>query len=322
MDLDEVHERGERVLDEVSRSVVADRAVLRRVLTGVLSGEHVLLEDVPGTGKTLTARSFATALGLSFSRIQFTPDLLPSDVTGTYVFDDREGSFEVNEGPLFANVVLADEITRASPKTRAALLEAMTERQVTVDGETHPLPSPFFVVATQNPVGRGEGTFSLPEAQKDRFLIKDSLGYPDKAAERKLLNRRDARDTSTPSVSRVLSADVLNEMQQATETVYVEDGIKEYIVDIVHKTRSDPRVAVGVSPYGCQRLFEGVRATAAIYGRSFVVPDDVKAIAHETLAHRLVPTAEAKVENIDRCQIVDDVLAEVSVPTVSRGGRA
>ncbi len=219
-------------------------------------------------------------------------------------------------------MVLADEINRASPKTQAALLEAMAERQVTVDGETHPLPTPFFVIATQNPVERGEGTFSLPEAQKDRFLIKDSLGYPDKAAERELLDRRDARDTSTPSVSRVLSADVLSEMQQATETVYVEDGIKEYIVDLVHATRSDSRTAVGVSPRGCQRLFEAVRATAAIYGRSFVVPDDVKAIAHETLAHRLVPTAEAKVENVTREQIVDDVLAEVSVPTVSRGGRA
>ncbi|WP_416841695.1 AAA family ATPase [Haloferax sp. DFSO52] len=322
MDIDELHRQSTRVLDEISRSVVVDRSVLRRVLTGVLSQGHVLLEDVPGTGKTLTAQSFATALGLSFSRIQFTPDLLPADVTGTYVFDERDRTFEFSEGPLFANVVLADEINRASPKTQAALLEAMAEGQVTVDGETHALPDPFFVIATQNPVERGEGTFPLPEAQKDRFLIKDSLGYPDEEGELELLDRRDARDEPTPTVSSVLSRDLVREMQRVPETVRVNDEIKQYIVDIVRQTRTDERVSVGVSPRGCQRLFEVVRATAAVQGRSFVIPDDVKAVAHATVAHRIVPTAEATVNNVERKQIVDEVLAEVSVPTVSRGARA
>ncbi|WP_148414097.1 MoxR family ATPase [Haloferax sp. KTX1] len=322
MDINDLHGHSTRVLDEIARSVVVDRTVLRRVLTGALSQGHVLLEDVPGTGKTLTAQSFATALGLSFSRIQFTPDLLPADVTGTYVFDERDRSFEFSEGPLFANVVLADEINRASPKTQAALLEAMAEEQVTVDGETHPLPDPFFVIATQNPVEQGDGTFPLPEAQKDRFLIKDSLGYPDEAGELELLDRRDARDEPTPTVSRVLSTDLVREMQRVPETVRVDDEIKQYIVDIVRASREDPRVAVGVSPRGCQRLFEVVRATAAVHGRGFVIPDDVKAVVHATVAHRIVPTAEATVDNVERSQLVDDVLAEVSVPTVNRGGRA
>ncbi|RDZ62161.1 ATPase [Haloferax sp. Atlit-12N] len=322
MDISQLHDHSTRVLDEIGRSVVVDRAVLRRILTGVLSQGHVLLEDVPGTGKTLTAQSFATALGLSFSRIQFTPDLLPADVTGTYVFDERDRSFEFSEGPLFANVVLADEINRASPKTQAALLEAMAEGQVTVDGETHPLPDPFFVIATQNPVEQGEGTFPLPEAQKDRFLVKDSLGYPDEAGELELLDRRDARDEPTPTVSRVLSTDLVREMQRVPETVRVDDEIKQYIVDIVRATRENPRIAVGVSPRGCQRLFEVVRATAAVHGRSFVIPDDVKAVVHATVAHRIVPTAEATVDNVERSQLVDDVLADVSVPTVSRAERA
>ncbi|WP_396613805.1 AAA family ATPase (plasmid) [Haloferax sp. S1W] len=322
MDIDELHRQSTRVLDEISRAVVVDRAVLRRILTGVLSQGHVLLEDVPGTGKTLTAQSFATALGLSFSRIQFTPDLLPADVTGTYIYDERDRTFEFSEGPLFSNVVLADEINRASPKTQAALLEAMAEGQVTVDGETHILPDPFFVIATQNPVEQGEGTFPLPEAQKDRFLIKDSLGYPDEEGELTLLDRRDERDKPTPSVSSVLSADLVHQMQRVPERVRVDDEIKQYIVDIVRRTRTDSRVSVGVSPRGCQRLFEVVRATAAVQGRQFVIPDDVKAVAHATLAHRIVPTAEATVNNVDREQLVDEVLAEVSVPTVNRGVRA
>jgi MoxR-like ATPase len=322
MEIDELHRHSSRVLDEIARAVVVDRAVLRRTLTGVLSQGHVLLEDVPGTGKTLTAQSFATALGLSFSRIQFTPDLLPADVTGTYVYDEHDGNFEFNTGPVFANVVLADEINRASPKTQAALLEAMAEGQVTVDGDTHSLPDPFFVIATQNPVDQGEGTFPLPEAQKDRFLIKDSLGYPDEDGELELLDRRDARDERTPTVSNVLSKPLVREMQRVPETVHVDDEIKQYIVDIVRQTRSDGRIAVGVSPRGCQRLFEAVRTRAAVQGRGFAIPDDVKAVAHATIAHRIVPTAEATVNNVDRTQLVNEVFSEVTVPTVSRGVRA
>lgn len=322
MDIDTASETCTQVLDAISEAVIAERSFLETVLTGVLARGHVLLEDVPGTGKTLTARSFATALGLSFSRIQFTPDLLPADVTGTNIYDERDRSFEFSPGPIFANVVLADEINRAPPKTQAALLEAMEEGQVTVDGETHELPKPFFVIATQNPVEQGEGTFPLPEAQKDRFLVKDSLGYPDEDGELELLDRRDARDEPTPTVSSVLSKELVREMQRVPETVRVDDEIKQYIVDIVRQTRTDERVAVGVSPRGCQRLFEMVRATAAVQGRSFVIPDDVKAVTHATVAHRIVPTAEATVNNVERKQIVDEVLAGVSVPTVSRGARA
>jgi MoxR-like ATPase len=318
MDVQTMHDRCDDIVDEVSRAVVVDRETLETITTAVLSRGHVLLEDVPGTGKTLTARSFATALGLSFKRIQFTPDLLPADVTGTYVFNERDRAFEFNEGPVFANVVLADEINRASPKTQAALLEAMEEGQVTVDGETHALPDPFFVIATQNPVEQGEGTFPLPEAQKDRFLVKGSLGYPDEAGERELLDRRDARDDPTPSAQQVLGGDLVRSMQRVPETVHVDDDVKQYIVDVVRATRADDRVAVGVSPRGMQRLFEMTRSRAAMHGQSFVLPDDVKQAAQPVLAHRLVPTAEATVNNVERADIVDDVLETVTVPTVSR----
>jgi MoxR-like ATPase len=318
MDIAELHDRSERVLDEVAKVVVVDRSILRTVLTGALSRGHVLLEDVPGTGKTLTARSFATALGLSFSRIQFTPDLLPADVTGTYMFDEADRSFEFSEGPIFANVVLADEINRASPKTQAALLEAMGEGQVTVDGVTHQLPEPFVVIATQNPVEQGEGTFPLPEAQKDRFLVKGSLGYPAAEGELELLDRRDARDVPTPSAQQVLTPEQVREMQRVPETVRVDDELKQYMVDVVRATRSHERIAVGVSPRGLQRLFECVRATAAVHGRSFALPDDVKTVAHEVLAHRVVPTAEATVDDVSRTELVDEVVASVTVPTVNR----
>jgi len=322
MDTDELQTQSTRVLDEISRAVVVDRAVLRRILTGALSRGHVLLEGVPGSGKTLTARGFATALGLSFSRIQFTPDLLPADVTGTHVGGERDGSGEFDKGPVFANVVLADGITRAPPKTQAALLEAMAEGQATVDGETHPLPEPFFVIATQNRVEQGEETFPLSEAQKDRFLIKDSPGYPDEEEELTLLDRRDARDEQTPSVSTVLSKGSVLVMQRVPETVRVDDEIKQYIVDIVQRTRSDERVAVGVSPRGCQHLFEAARATAAVRGRGFVAPDDVTDVAHATIAHRLVPAAEATVNDGDRTRLVDELLSEVAAPRVSGKARA
>src|SRR6056297_2183595 len=212
MDVREANEQCESVLDAIGNAVVADREFLETVLLGVMASGHVLLEDVPGTGKTLTARSFATALGLSFSRIQFTPDLLPNDVTGTHVFNEQSREFEFNAGPIFANIVLADEINRASPKTQAALLEAMEEGQVTVDGDTHELPKPFFVIATQNPVEQ-EGTFPLPEAQRDRFAVKTSLGYPDEEGELELLVRRAARERQSPSVERVLSTERVRDLR-------------------------------------------------------------------------------------------------------------
>lgn len=304
------------VLTEVSNAVIADENVLETVLTGFLARGHVLLEDVPGTGKTLTARSFASALGLSFSRIQFTPDLLPADVTGTHVFNEQDRSFEFNEGPIFANIVLADEINRAPPKTQSALLEAMGEGQVTVDGETHDLPDPFFVIATQNPVEQ-EGTFPLPEAQKDRFIIKTNLGYPDADGELEILNRRVSRTARTPSAETVCTPKAVETMQGAPEEVDVALDVREYITSISRATRDDQRVKAGVSPRGTERLMEVARASAALDGRDYVTPDDVKRVAKPGLAHRLVLTPDAKVDNVKEETIVEDVLEQVEVPTVN-----
>ncbi|MFD1586876.1 AAA family ATPase [Halorientalis brevis] len=305
----------ESVLDEVGSAVVADREFLETVLLGITSRGHVLLEDVPGTGKTLTARSVAAALGLSFSRIQFTPDLLPADVTGTNIYNERDGTFQFSEGPIFANVVLADEINRAPPKTQSALLEAMGEGQVTVDGETHELPRPFFVMATQNPVEM-EGTFELPEAQVDRFAVKTAIGYPDEDGEVELLRRRRSRESKSPSVNAVLSPEEVRALRTTPEDVHVEDDLLEYMAAIARGTREDRRVDVGVSPRGTQRLFEASRARAVIVGRDFVTPDDVKVVVGSVLAHRLVLTPDARVDNVDPTAIIADVLDEIPVPTV------
>jgi MoxR-like ATPase len=317
MDVDEATADCARVLDEVGEVVIADREFLETVLLGVLARGHVLLEDVPGTGKTLTARSFATALGLSFSRVQFTPDLLPADVTGSYVFDERDRSFEFREGPVFANVVLADEINRAPPKTQAALLEAMEETQVTVSGETHELPSPFFVIATQNPIEQ-EGTFPLPEAQLDRFLVKSSVGYPDERGLTTLLERRAGRRERSPAVEPVLDASRVDELRYVAESVAVHDDLLPYLARLGVATSDHPDVEVGVSPRGVQRLFEASRARAVIEGRDFVTPDDVAAVAEPVFAHRLVLTAEATIGDVEKRDVVDDVLADVPVPTIQR----
>jgi MoxR-like ATPase len=304
------------VIDEVLGAVVADRQLVETIMTGVLGRGHILLEDVPGTGKTLTANSLATALGLEFSRLQFTPDLLPSDVTGSYVFDERDGTFEFNEGPIFANVVLADEINRSPPKTQAALLEAMGEGQVTVDGTTHELPDPFIVIATQNPVEQ-EGTFELPEAQRDRFMIKTSIGYPEFEGERELIDRRADRQAKAPSVDPVVDEETVTALRQIPETVAVDDELRDYIAEVCRATRQDRRVDVGVSPRGVQRLFEASRARAAIAGREYVVPDNVLTVAPPVLSHRLVLTAEASVRATSRASIVRDVLDRIEVPAMS-----
>ncbi|RQG91605.1 MoxR family ATPase [Natrarchaeobius halalkaliphilus] len=303
------------ILETIGRSVICDREFIEEILVAVVGRGHVLVEDVPGTGKTLTARSVAAALGLSFSRIQFTPDLLPSDVTGTHVFDERERAFEFNEGPIFANVVLADEINRAPPKTQAALLEAMEEGQVTTDGETRALPDPFFVIATQNPVEQ-EGTFPLPEAQVDRFLVKCSMGYPDEEGEIELLRRRASRETTSPSVETVLEPEQVDRLRSVPESIRVDEDLLEYVAALARKTRTDGRVEVGVSPRGTQRLFEAARAYATVVGREFVTPDDIKRVAHPVLTHRLVLTPDATVNAVDRRRIVDDVLESVPVPTL------
>ncbi|WP_254820911.1 MULTISPECIES: AAA family ATPase [Haloglomus] len=313
--MDKVQQECDRILDEISNAVIVDEQVLETVLTGFVSRGHVLLEDVPGTGKTLTARSFAKALGLSFSRIQFTPDLLPNDVTGTHVFNEQTREFEFNPGPIFANIVLADEINRASPKTQAALLEAMEEGQVTIDGETHDLPDPFFVIATQNPVEQ-EGTFPLPEAQKDRFVIKTSLGYPDDDGELELLDRRADRTNQSPTVSRVCSEGAPEKLQQSPEQVHMERDLRRYVADLSRATREDERVKAGVSPRGTQRLFEAARSLAAIRGRGYATPDDVTTIAPSVLSHRLVLTADARVNNVGKDEVVRDLLNDLPVPTV------
>ncbi|WP_121821958.1 AAA family ATPase [Halostella salina] len=315
MEVPDANEEAQAILDTVGNAVIADREFLETVLLGVMARGHVLLEDVPGTGKTLTARSFATAFGLSFSRVQFTPDLLPADVTGTHVFNEDTGEFSFNEGPIFANIVLADEINRAPPKTQAALLEAMEEGQVTVDGDTHDLPDPFFVIATQNPVEQ-EGTFPLPEAQVDRFMVKTSLGYPDLDGEVELLQRRRARDTQSPSAERVLTDEAVKQLRSVPESVRVEDELLEYVAKVARATREDRRVEVGVSPRGTQRLFETARAEAVLAGREYVTPDDIKRVAEPVLAHRLVLTPDATVNDVSKRAVVESVLDEVPVPTL------
>jgi MoxR-like ATPase len=318
MDIEEASAACEDVLGSVGGAVIAEQTFLRRVLLGVLARSHVLIEDVPGTGKTLTARAMATALGLSFSRVQFTPDLLPADITGTNVFDERDRSFEFSEGPIFANVVLADEINRAPPKTQAALLEAMEELQVTTDGETHALPRPFFVIATMNPVEQS-GTFPLPEAQLDRFGVKTTIGYPELDGEVEILRRRAGRSTRAPTVEPVLDHDRVAALRDVPETVRVDDDLLTYMAELARETRTDRRVEVGVSPRGTQRLFEHARANAVLEGRGFVTPDDVKRVATPVFAHRLVLTPDATVGDVDKTEVVADALETVAVPTVEAG---
>ncbi len=315
MDVAEAQELSQEVISEILGAVIADREFMETLLVGVLSRGHVLLEDVPGTGKTLTAHSLATALGLDYSRIQFTPDLLPSDITGTHVFNEKDRTFEFNEGPLFANVVLADEINRAPPKTQAALLEAMQEQQVTVGGDTYALPTPFFVIATQNPVEQ-EGTFELPEAQVDRFQIKSSLGYPDEEGSLTLLKRRAGRTEDVPTVETILDPETVLALREVPESVYTEDDVLRYISAIGRATRQHPQVDTGVSPRGIQKLFESARARAVLNGREFVTPDDVKSIVSPVLAHRLVLRPEAVIDSVEKAAIIDEVVEQVPVPTV------
>ena len=302
------------VVDELSSAIIAEDAFFETILYGVLSRGHVLLEDVPGTGKTLTARSLATALGLSFSRIQFTPDLLPADVTGTHVFEESTGSFRFTEGPVFGNVILADEINRAPPKTQSALLEAMEERQVTVQGDTRELPEPFFVIATQNPVEQ-EGTFELPEAQVDRFDVKTSIGYPDREGEASLLYRRADRESRSPSVGSVLTSEEVTALRTVPETIHVENDLIEYMADIAAATREHADVDVGISPRGTQRLFEVSRARAALQGRDYVAPEDVKQVARPVLVHRLILRPEVRVEGTSSADVIGSILQRVTVPT-------
>ncbi|MEY7849939.1 AAA family ATPase [Natrarchaeobius sp. A-rgal3] len=303
------------VFEEIRTAVIGDPKLFETILTAVVGEGHVLLEDVPGTGKTLTARTLARALDLEFSRVQFTPDLLPADITGTHIYDEHAGRFEFEAGPIFANVVLADEINRAPPKTQAALLEAMGEKQVSIGGETRPLPEPFFVIATQNPVEQ-EGTFPLPEAQVDRFMVKTAMGYPDRDGELELVDRRASRESRTPEASRIVDRETVLALQSVPETVSVDPELRAYVVDVCRATRGDERVDVGVSPRGIQRLFEAARARAAIVGRDYVAPEDVHAVVHAVLDHRIVLTTEADVRDVDPYAVVESALNGVPVPSM------
>ena len=315
MNLSAVATLGNQVLDEVEKAVVGKRPVLERVLLAVLCDGHVLIEDYPGLAKTLLAKSFAAALGLAFRRVQFTPDLLPADITGTYVFDRKTSDFVLRKGPVFTNILLADEINRAPPKTQAALLEAMQERQTTLEGETHPLPRPIIVMATQNPI-EYEGTYPLPEAQIDRFLMKIGIGYPTKEQEKEILERRRLRREDDVRISPVQSADQVLAMQQGVEDVHVDDAIETYIVEIVTRTRAHSQVEVGASPRGSLALLKLSRALAVLRGRDFVLPDDVKEIAVAGLAHRLILKPDPWIKGVRTDAIVREILTSVPVPKV------
>ncbi|HEX9374370.1 MAG TPA: MoxR family ATPase [Roseiflexaceae bacterium] len=313
--LTDVAALGSRVIAEVEQAIVGKRPLLTQILAAVLAEGHVLLEDYPGLAKTLIARSFAAALGLEFRRIQFTPDLLPGDITGSYVYDRAQGRFELRKGPIFANIILADEINRASPKTQSALLEAMQEEQVTLEGETMALPEPFIVIATQNPI-EYEATFPLPEAQLDRFLIKLAVGYPTPDEEQEILRRRRERRSDALTIGRVTDQVELLALRQAIENVYVDPDVERYIVQLVDATRRDKRVAVGASPRGSLALLKLARVQAALEGRDYVIPDDVKAFVKPALLHRLLLMPDFWMQPRAADEVVADILRAVAVPVI------
>jgi len=300
---------------EVQKVIIGKAHVIDNVLVNILSDGNLLFEDYPGLAKTLMTNTFADALGCDFKRVQFTPDLLPADITGTNIYDAKKGEFTFKPGPLFCNLLLADEINRAPPKTQAALLEAMQEKQVTIGTVTHKLPAPFIVMATQNPVEQ-EGTYPLPEAQLDRFMFKMSVGYPDRADEDEILARRISRGKDAVDVDVITDPQRVIAMQQACEDVYVDPALRMYMVEVVARTREDPRVLVGSSPRGSQALLKTSRAAAALRGRDFVTPDDIKGVAELALAHRLILKPEHQIKGLESGEIIQAILREVPVPTV------
>ena len=314
LSLEETATRAKAILDEIERAVIGKRPVLELVLAGLLADGHLLLDDLPGVAKTLTARSLATVTGMAFHRIQFTPDLLPADITGAVVLDRETGGFAFRPGPVFANLVLADEVNRAPAKTQAALLEAMQEGQVTADGTTHRLPRPFLVVATQNPI-EYEGTYPLPEAQLDRFLLRTTVGYPSHEDEWQLVDRRLRRGTDEVELTPVATAVDVLAMQRALERVHVAEPVGRYAVAIVTATREEPQLQVGASPRGSLALVKLARAHALLQGRDFVTPDDVKEMARPALAHRLVLRSELWVRRVAAEDVLAGVLEGVPAPT-------
>jgi MoxR-like ATPase len=308
----DIKEVAEKLLENVEKVIVGKTEPIRMTIIGLLCQGHILIEDVPGTGKTMLAKSLARSIGCSFNRIQFTPDMLPSDVTGVSIFNQKTSEFEFRAGPVMAQIVLTDEINRATPKTQAALLEAMEERQVTVDGVTHPLPDPFMVLATQNPI-EYEGTFQLPEAQMDRFLLRISLGYPATKDEIRMLDLQKLIHPIT-ELKQVLEAEELLEAQQLVRGIGVSNEIKDYIVGLVDTSRKHDEVYLGASPRGSLALFRSSQARAALQGRDYVIPDDVKRMAVPALAHRLIVGSAARIRDVDARDIVGEILSRVPVP--------
>ena len=314
MKIDAVADRCQEILGALGQVIVGKTSVLEQILAGVLANGHILIEDYPGLAKTLIARLVAGTLDLGFKRIQFTPDLLPSDITGSFLFDQREARFEFRPGPIFTNLLLADEINRATPKTQSALLEAMQEGQVTVEGERFPLEAPFLVIATQNPIEL-EGTYPLPEAQLDRFLLRVAVGYPDAGEEMEILARRRRRRDDAVTIAPVTSRGELLAMQAVLEDVHVADVTERYIVELVRATRADHRIALGASPRGTIALLKLARALAVLRRRDFVLPDDVKAMTVPALAHRLVLKPELWASRVTAAQVVQNLLTQVPAPS-------
>ena len=316
MDIATVSKNCSTITKEVRKAIIGKDDVLEKVIWCILADGHILFEDYPGLAKTLMAKSFAS--GCKFTRIQFTPDLLPADITGTKIYNRKTMEFELREGPIFTNILLADEINRAPPKTQSALLEAMQERQTTIEGETRKMEKPFIVLATQNPI-EYEGTYPLPEAQVDRFLARLNIGYPSKEDEQNILERRIERKMDDVQINRIIDPNTLLEMQKAVENVHIHKDIIKYIVEIVTKTRTHPPVEVGASPRGSLSLLKLARARAAFYGKDFVIPDDVKINAESALAHRIILKPEPWMQGIKPESIINSILASVPVPKLDRG---
>jgi MoxR-like ATPase len=308
----DIHSFGNKLINNLEKVIVGKRHTIESIVVGLLCQGHILIEDVPGVGKTVLARSLAKSLGCSFNRLQFTPDMLPSDVTGVSIFDQSKRLFEFRPGPIFAQIVLVDEINRATPKTQAALLESMEEKQVTVDGLTHPLPNPFMVLATQNPI-EYEGTFPLPEAQLDRFLMRVRLGYPTQTDEIEILDRQQLRHP-IETLDAVIEIEELHEAMEAIKQVYVSKPVKRYLVDLVNLTRQSSDVYLGASPRGSLALYRTGQAVAALAGRDFVLPDDVKGLAVPVLAHRVIVGPAARLRELSAEKIVEEILENLPVP--------
>ncbi len=318
INVEDVKKYAEEIIAEVEKAVVGKKDVLQKLLATFLSsGGHVLIEDYPGLAKTLIANSFAVALGLKFKRVQFTPDLMPGDITGGYIYDSNQNKFVLRKGAIFTNILLADEINRASPKTQSALLEAMQEHQVTLEGDTLELPYPFIVVATQNPI-EYEGTFPLPEAQLDRFMAKFHIGYPKAEEEREILEKRLDRKNDSVSLNSVVTPQIFSSMRILIEDIYVSSDVQRYIVDLVTKIREHRQVVIGASPRGSLALVKLTRAWAAIQGRNYVVPDDVKLFAQDTLAHRMILEPSLWGSKTTENTVINEVLRSTSVPVSSQ----